>query len=208
MKNFKTSVFLAGALTLGLAWEVTANEISLQPNNTLNSESTSTVEIAQGFAGQCRLTNRTTDIFSQPSVGAASQRLRILSPETKVTLGDVVSNGWISVTAPVEGYIIARYLKPCPGGTATSPKPNPTPTPTANTTPGCRTTNVGLIIRPRPVAGSLPLVGSVAAGSNVTITGATEKDSVGRTWYRISAPQAGWISGGVGNNSNLVNCPS
>ncbi|MGB3693638.1 MAG: hypothetical protein WA865_13340 [Spirulinaceae cyanobacterium] len=205
MKKIKASIFLAGALSLGLAWEATASEVSLQPTNTLNSESTSTVQVAQGFEGQCRLTNRTADIFSQPSVGNASQRIRILTSDTRVTLGSVVSNGWISVTAPVEGYIIARYLKGCPGGnTAANPQPTPTPTPTTGS--GCRTTNVGLIIRPRPIAGSLPLVGSVAAGSNITITGAAEQDSVGRTWYRISAPQAGWVSGGVGNNSNLVNC--
>ncbi len=203
MKKIKASVFLAGALSLGLAWEATASEVSLQPTNTLNPGSTSTL-IAQGFEGQCRLTNRTTDIFSQPSVGNASQRVRILTPDSRVTLGSVVSNGWISVTAPVEGYIIARYLKPCPGNTTTNPQPT-TPAPTASGS-GCRTTNVGLIIRPRPIAGSLPLVGSVAAGSNITTTGETQQDSVGRTWYRISAPQAGWVSGGVGNNSNLTNC--
>lgn len=169
-----------------------------QDSKPTSSQSLGNVQLAQ-LVGQCRAASRTIDIFTEPSVGPTSDIVRTLEPNQRVTLASVGSAGWIQVSAPASGYVIARYLKSCSG---TTPPP---------TTGSCRRVlnpPEGLIIRSQPTSNSSQ-VGSVLVGTTVKVTGASSVDSAGRTWVEISAPRSGWISSGFpsGNLSAPFSCP-
>ena len=160
------------------------------------SQSMGNIQLAQ-LAGQCRAAARTMDIFTEPSVGPTSDIVRTLEPNQRVTLAGEGSAGWIQVSVPTNGYVIARYLKPCSGN----------PTPVKGT---CRrvVTPEGLVVRSQPNSSS-SLLGSVLVGTTVRLTGSSNVDSTGRTWVEISAPRSGWISSGFpsGNLSEPFSCP-
>ncbi|MBF2027085.1 MAG: SH3 domain-containing protein [Oscillatoriales cyanobacterium C42_A2020_001] len=66
----------------------------------------------------------------------------------------------------------------------------------------------GLVIRANPST-SAQRVGGVGRGERVTLTtspATTNRDGAGRTWVQISAPNAGWISNGIGGPGFLVYC--
>lgn len=169
---------------------------SLQETTTTSSLSSGNIQLAQ-LAGQCRATTRTIDIFTEPSVGTSSDIVRTLEPNQRVTLAGEGSAGWIQVSSPASGYVIARYLKSC----ETNPRP---------TTGTCRriiAPSEGLIIRSQPTSSSSQ-VGSVLVGTTVKVTGASSVDSAGRTWLEISTPRSGWVSSGFpsGNLSAPFSC--
>lgn len=170
---------------------------SLQETTTTSSLSSGNIQLAQ-LAGQCRATTRTIDIFTEPSVGTSSDIVRTLEPNQRVTLAGEGSAGWIQVSSPASGYVIARYLKSC---SETNPPP---------TTSTCRRViapSEGLIIRSQPTSSSSQ-VGSVLVGTTVKVTGASSVDSAGRTWVEISTPRSGWVSSGFpsGNLSGPFSC--
>lgn len=169
---------------------------SLQETTTTSSLSSANIQLAQ-IAGQCRASTRTIDIFTEPSVGTTSDIVRTLEPNQQVTLAGEGSAGWIQVSSPASGYVIARYLKTCSG---TNPPP---------TTATCRRViaSSGLVIRSQPTSGSSQ-VGSVLVGTTVKVTGASSVDSAGRTWIEISTPRSGWVSSGFpsGNLSAPFSC--
>jgi hypothetical protein len=168
----------------------------LQETTTTSLLSSGNIQLAQ-IVGQCRAATRTIDIFTEPSVGTNSDIVRTLEPNQRVTLASEGSAGWIQVSSPASGYVIARYLKSC--GT------NPPPTKAT-----CRRViapSEGLIVRSQP-ASSSSQVASVLVGTNVKVTGASSVDSAGRTWVEISTPRSGWISSGFpsGNLSAPFSC--
>lgn len=169
---------------------------SLQETTTTSSLSSGNIQLAQ-IVGQCRATTRTIDIFTEPSVGTSSDIVRTLEPNQRVTLAGEGSAGWIQVSSPASGYVIARYLKSC---SETNPPP---------TTSTCRRViaSSGLVIRSQPTSGSSQ-VGSVLVGTTVKVTGASSVDSAGRTWVEISTPRSGWVSSGFpsGNLSAPFSC--
>ncbi len=154
------------------------------------------VQLAQRLVGQCRAANRTIDIFTQPSVGPASEVVRTLETNQRMTLAsDGDNSGWIQVSAPANGYVIARYLKLCSG---------------PQTSNVCRRANVALSIRQNPTTSST-LLGAVPDQGVVKLTNPqqSEVDSAGRTWVAITAPINGWVSSGFpeGNLSPTFSCP-
>ncbi|NJL02694.1 MAG: SH3 domain-containing protein [Spirulinaceae cyanobacterium RM2_2_10] len=155
--------------------------------------------IAQTPDGQCRQANRRMEIFSEPTVGPNSRFVRTLQPGEQVVLAGSANNGWIPVQVPTVGFVIARYLTAC--GTAVVP-----PTPPTRPATACRRATLNLAIRPRPVAGTEPVVGGVAEGQTVTITQTTQRDADGRIWFEIVAPSRGWVSGGRAGTVNLTSC--
>jgi uncharacterized protein YgiM (DUF1202 family) len=196
------ALILLGLNTVGSleAHAATIGDITLgsplQETTTTSSLSSGNIQLAQ-IVGQCRAASRTIDIFTEPSVGTNSDIVRTLEPNQRVTLASEGSAGWIQVSAPASGYVIARYLKPC--GT------NPPPTKAT-----CRRViapSEGLIVRSQP-ASSSSQVASVLVGTNVKVTGASSVDSAGRTWVEISTPRSGWISSGFpsGNLSAPFSC--
>lgn len=168
---------------------------SLQETTTTSSLSLGNIQLAQ-LVGQCRAATRTIDIFTEPSVGTSSDIVTTLEPNQQVTLAGEGSAGWIQVSSPASGYVIARYLKSC----GTNPRP---------TTGTCRRViaSSGLVIRSQPTSSSSQ-VGSVLVGTTVKVTGASSVDSTDRTWVEISAPRSGWISSGKpsGNLSAPFSC--
>ncbi|MDB9312883.1 SH3 domain-containing protein [Spirulina sp. CS-785/01] len=171
--------------------------------------------------GVCRQTNRTLDVFENPSVNLESRSLATLKPDVQVILTGEITSGWVQISQPTEGYVIARHLKPCPIDTAdatpeetpeeedeTSPeRPVGSPEALENIKEGrCRRAITDLAIRSRPEAGLEPSLGSVREGRTATLTGNTSLDEDERIWLEISAPVAGWISGGRDGGSNLVLC--
>jgi hypothetical protein len=139
--------------------------ISTQEVTPTLSQSSSNIQLAQ-LAGQCRAAARTMDIFTEPSVGPTSDIVRTLEPNQRVTLAGEGNAGWIQVSVPASGYVIARYLKPCGNN----------PIPVKGT---CRrvTTSEGLVVRSQPNS-SASLLGSVLVGTTVRLTGASNGGSL------------------------------
>lgn len=187
------------------------------PDARLEVESTSVTVVAQAPTAinpadpNCRQTNRTVDIFSQPSVGSDSSTIGILEQDARVTIASAGANGWVPITAPMSGFVIARHLKPCAAVTGEAPKPaQPTfqqhPT-LVNLTPGsCRSAALDLVVRPRPEVGAEPAAGRLQQGMRITLTGESRMDSESRLWLKISAPYAGWVSGGQEGGTNVAFC--
>lgn len=158
-----------------------------------------TLELAQ--AGQCRAANRTLDIFSRASLLVDSLTVYTLAPNEEVTLVEGATNGYARVSAPANGYVIARYLKSC-GGTPPPPPPGRL----------CRNVLVpgGLVIRSGANT-TASQVGTVAQNARVSLTNPRDRrlESSGRAWEHIVAPTTGWVSSGFpdGNLSTPYNCP-
>lgn len=168
-----------------------------QQSKPTSSQNLGNIQLAQ-LAGQCRAAARTIDIFTEPSVGPTSDIVRTLEPNQRVTLASEGNAGWIQVSVPASGYVIARYLKPCTG---------PTPPPPRGTCRRVIAPSEGLVIRSQPSSSSSQ-VGSVLVGTTVKVTGASSVDSAGRTWVEISGPKSGWLSSGFpsGNLGDPFSC--
>lgn len=192
-------------LTLGLTlvlnpfgnWQAIASPVIDTPStNTAQVQRSGNVQLAQ-IVGQCRAATRMIDIFTEPSVGPTSNVVRTLDTNQRVTLASEGSAGWIQVSAPVNGFVIARYLKTC--GTTPPPK-------------SCRRVLAppdGLIVRDQPDANSAR-VGSVYVGNTLRVTGNTSVNTTGRTWVETTTPVDGWVSNGFGDGGNLsapFSCP-
>lgn len=187
------------------SWDAIATPVSntTTANSIQNSNPTplrGDVQLAQRLVGQCRAANRTIDIFTEASVGPTSEVVRTLESNQRVTLAsDGDNSGWIQVSSPANGYVIARYLKLCSG---TTPPPQ-----TSNV---CRRANVALSIRQSPSTSST-LLGAVADEGVVRLTNPQQSqvDSTGRTWVAITAPINGWVSSGFpeGNLGPTFSCP-
>lgn len=158
------------------------------------------LQLAQGIVGQCRAANRTIDVFSEASV--VSGTVRTLGGNEQVTLANEGENGWIQISAPVSGYVIARYLKGC--GDVSKP-----PQPTSEKL--CRKVTYrgsgGLAIR-SPNLNS-PKVGAISYNSTVTLWDPPDFQTIsGRGWTRIAAPISGWVTTGrpQGNFGSRFSC--
>lgn len=169
------------------------------------TESTAPTAAISATDPNCRQTNRTVDVLSQASVSGTSETVAILAPETKVKITGAGSNGWVPISEPVAGFVIARHLTACSRIT-TRPTFTQHPTLTNLTAGMCRRANLDLTVRPRPEAGAEPRVGSLNEGMKATLTGETAMDAENRLWLQISVPFAGWISGGQEGGTNVSLC--
>lgn len=155
------------------------------------------VKLAQGsLIGQCRAVNKKVSVYKQASTTGAI--VSTLNAETKVTLADNGSNGFIGISSPVSGYVQVVNLKPCSGTTP----------PTGNT---CRRViqPLGLAIR-REASPDALSIGGVAYLERVDLTttpATSKKGPDGRNWVQIAKPAAGWVSNGFPGSSNLGLCP-
>jgi hypothetical protein len=158
--------------------------------------------------GQCRAAKVQIPVFKLADV--TSEAIRLLSPDEQVTLAanSVDTNGFISISTPVVGFVQAANLKPCGSSSSGS-------TGTTSSTPKelCRRVvrpPQGLLIRREPST-SAAQVGSVYYLRKVTLTTnpATVKQADNRDWVEIAAPVKGWVSNGLESEprSNLAYCP-
>ncbi|NEO87963.1 MAG: hypothetical protein F6J87_27445 [Spirulina sp. SIO3F2] len=172
-------------------------------------------ESSPSLIGQCRLTNRTLSVYTKPSVAADSDIAATIPAQTRVTLASDGTGGWIKISEPARGFIIARHLTACPTATAPTPEPE-TPnddfpftqhSALVNLTSGaCRQAIVDLAIRPEPRSEARPFIGSVKEGETMTLTGQSQMGDEYRLWIRISKPYPGWVSGGVEGGTNVELC--
>jgi len=187
--QLSAGVLAMAIATAGISLPAVAETEAVQPANA-----------AQGsIIGQCRAVNKKVSVYKQAS--ATGSTVSTLNPDTRVTLADTGSGGFIGISSPVSGYVQTANLKPCTGGT-------PTP-PTGNT---CRRVlqPLGLSIRrePSPTAAYVGGVPNLARVSLTTNPATVRLGADGRNWVQIASPAAGWISNGSpGGSSNLTLCP-
>lgn len=167
------------------------------------------------LAGQCRLTNRRVSIFSEPSVGPDSTMLNTIAPQAQVTLASDGKDGWIQISQPTAGHVIARYLTFCPTDSSDrrSDVRNPVdllpihPTLTNLSSGACRRAVEDLAIRSAPNRETSNVVGSVKEDQTMTLTGRSEIESESqRVWLQLSQPRSGWVSGGIESWTNVELC--
>lgn len=136
-------------------------------------------------------------------VGLRERVLITTNPAT--TSKDADGRTWVQISQPSAGWVSNGFnptnLSVCSG----SPIPPPAPS-------RCRRVinpSAGLVIRQNASAASAS-VGGVGLYQRMTLTTApatTSRDSAGRTWVEIEAPARGWVSNGLGGQSNIGTCP-
>ncbi len=192
------------------------------------------LKLAQrSLVGQCRSAKVQIPVYK--TADTTSEALRLLAPDEQVTLaGNAVKpNGFIGISAPIEGFVQAINLQSCNSNTATVPSPStsditvPSPSPSASPTTApsptaspatstnkdlCRQVvrpTQGLLIRRGPGVRTA-LVGRVAYLGKVTLTTnpPTTKRADDRDWVEISLPVRGWVSNSLLTEpqSNLAFC--
>ncbi|NEQ24510.1 MAG: SH3 domain-containing protein [Microcoleus sp. SIO2G3] len=187
---------------------------------------TAAAQVAQAV-GECRQVLRLERFYNAADV--ASDRIVDIAAGSNVTLAGPVnqpSTGWIRVSFPAQGYILAAFLAPCGSVPTPTPSPTPTPTPTPTPSPSPPQSNAcgivtasSLAIRsgPSTLSGA---TGSIASGNGFRIIGGPQTQTTpasdrGRVWVRINRNGAqGWIpeTGPTGFNSGTnirrVTCSS
>ena len=123
--------------TLGSQIPATSS-ITSSANNITQASETTPFQLAQGLVGQCRQTGRVERVYTSANVTAA--RVADLPRGTRVTLAGPVNQpepGWIQISAPNSGYILASFLQTCAATATPTPRPtaSPSPRPTATPTP-------------------------------------------------------------------------
>jgi hypothetical protein len=176
-------------------------------------------QLAQTVETGCRQVNVTTGVYAQPSLDSSSRS--ILSSGQTVQLELIgTGTGWARITAPVIGWIEAKYLTPmtaCTGITATPQAIQPTQaTPGTITGTAARTVTVmcevlpneGLVVRSEPTTTGNTALYTIPKGvhqfqfTNDHLR--SHSGNLQRYWAYITAPYQGWISLGiVGGSFNL-----
>lgn len=143
---------------------------------------------------------------SAQRVGGVGQGERVtLTTSPATTSKDGAGRTWVQISAPSAGWISNGIGGP---GFLVYCGPTPPPPPPSR----CRRVinpPEGLAIK-REASRTSATVGGLAQYQRFTITtspATTRKDGEGRTWVQIEAPTAGWVSNGLGGQSNIGVCP-
>ena len=132
----------------------------------------------------CRLVTARNGLNVRQEPTVNSQAIGIINNGRTVTIQNRGTNGWVPITAPVQGYVYGGFLATCE--TATVPPPST-----------CRrvVANQGLPVREQPTPDGTT-VGVVARGRRVTI------ESLGANgWVPITVPLRGYVQ-----SENLAYC--
>jgi hypothetical protein len=238
-KGFGSAVFVhvaAGLLTIAASGALAdepnraAGSQESEQHRGLLAQLTQNQLLAQTVETGCRQVNGTTGVYAQPSLDSSSRG--ILSTGQTVQLELIgTGTGWARITAPVVGWVEAKYLTPmtaCTGITAApqavqSPQIIGTPARTAigtgtGATTGTVTRTVtvmcevlpseGLVVRSEPTTTGNTALHTIPKGVHqFQFTNDHLRSHVGnleRYWAYITAPYQGWISLGiVGGSFNL-----
>ena len=200
-----SQVALSGLIAGSLSLMFAALARSTVPN------AAAPTEVAQA-AGECRQVRRLERIYSAADV--ASDRIIDIQPGANVTLAGPVnqpSTGWIRVSYPAQGFIVAAFLVPCG-----SVRPTPTPTPAQSNACGLVTAS-SLAVRSGPST-LANATGTVFSGNGFRIVGGPQTQTTpasdrGRIWLRINRygvqgwiPETGPSGSDSGTNIRRVNC--
>ncbi|NET32173.1 MAG: SH3 domain-containing protein [Cyanothece sp. SIO1E1] len=119
------------------------------------------------------------NVYSNPG-GSITSRLE---NQDEVTIVNRGANGWVPISAPFSGYVIASYLKLC------NQVGNP-PTQPPVSSVSCRQVVIGsgaVVLNVRSSANG-PVIGTLENGNRVTIVGSTTG-----SWTQISSPFGGYV---------------
>jgi hypothetical protein len=174
------------------------------------TSSSGSLKLAQAsLVGQCRAAKQQIPIYRGSNI--TSEAIVLLPTDGQVILAEnsANANGFISISAPVPGFVQAINLRPCNGGAVIPPNTAPNPSNQSLCRQVVRPPQ-GLLIRREPRIAAEPPMGGIAYLGRVTITTnpATVKRADNRDWVEISSPVRGWVSNGLVTepNSNLVYC--
>jgi hypothetical protein len=173
--------------------------------------------LAQGLRGQCRQAYQNIFIYRTRSLSEVISS--VVQDERVILAEDSARDGWIAVSSPTTGFVEARYLKLCDRAVSPAPPSLPPLSPPPSTArPNLPSSSVcrrvtygepeGMTVRSGPSV-DYARVGGVFFGDRVTINpAATQLDSQGREWLRMTSPMNGWISNGFPafSESNLGAC--
>ncbi len=178
---WKLSIAFAASLTLG-ATNLTAASRAASAASSPNQDDNQRV-VAQANCRRVKTSGTPLNVRSSPNGPITGT----LAQGTIVTIEGTASNGWVMISSPQKGMVFEQYLTSC-DATTTTTQATPTQTQPATTArANCRrviSTN-GLNVRSSPNG---PIVGTLAAGAEVTVEGA-----VNNNWVMISAPQKGMV---------------
>ena len=142
------------------------------------TRSEGSLKLAQAsLVGQCRAAKVQIPVFRLANT--SSEAVRLLAPNEQVTLaGNVVDpKGFISISDPVPGFVLARNLIPC-SSTTTGTTSGTTTGTTTDTTTG--TTNDGT-------------TGTTNGGTTGTTTGGTTGNTVKDRCRQVARPPQGLV---------------
>ncbi len=189
------------------------------------------VQIAQSSELGCRQTNSTTGVYEEPNLD--SKALGILPVAQTVRLEILgTGTGWTRISQPLVGWIKAMYLTPdapCDSLAVSPTDPFPSPSnPSPNlpatgsqlpmiqpprsqvppTSARCSVlTASGLDVRSAPTVADDTYLATLRPGTYLfKFTGDTKTEATPQgtlRWVYITAPLEGWISLGLGRDSNL-----
>lgn len=154
---------------------------------------------------------RATPNTNSALVGGVAQGQNItLTTNPATTSKDSAGRTWIQISAPAQGWVSnglpsngVGHIVFC-SGDQTPPPPPPN---------RCRriiNPPEGVVIRSQPSRTAGSVVGGVGLNERITLTTVpptVNRDAEGRNWVQIEAPRAGWVSNGLGGQSNIGLCP-
>lgn len=208
----------------------TAETSVFQPNGANISRSQTTdvpVQVAQAAIGECRLTRRLERIYVDPFLYSA--RVADISGGTRITLAGPVDQpqyGWIQISEPYRGFILATFLTFCEPSPTPSPSPTPTPSPSPSPSPSPTPTPgnaCGIVTQPELSIRRQPstlseIVTFITVNQGFRITGPSRTQTTpsfeqGRIWVPINRyGTTGWLAetgpNGQGRNFRRVSCSS
>ncbi|WP_413256126.1 SH3 domain-containing protein [Floridanema fluviatile] len=179
----KYSAIVSSLLLSATAFTAPSLAVSLNQNQEVkpaSSESITTQNQSEYLVAQvsesCRQVSARSGLYVRQQPTVNSQAIGIINNGRNVTIANEGDNGWVPITAPLDGYVFANFLSPC--DVATVPPPT-----------SCRrvVAERGTSVWQAPSADT-PSLGLVANGRRVTI------ESLGENgWVPISVPFKGYV---------------
>jgi uncharacterized protein YgiM (DUF1202 family) len=174
-----TSILLSAAVFYTPAFAVSPNQFQsnqFSVNSTL-SQTENNYLLAQATDTSCRQVIARSGLYVRTEPTVNSTALGIIQSGRNVTIANTGgNNGWVPITAPMEGYVYGGFLGLC--DTATAPPPS-----------NCRrvVATGGAPVRQQPTLEASRL-GAIRYGRRVTI------DNFGANgWVPITVPIRGYI---------------
>lgn len=153
---------------------------------------------------------RATPNTTSAVVGGVEQGQNItLTTNPATTNKDSAGRTWIQISDPARGWVSNGLPGSGIGHIVYCSDNQAPPPPPPNRCRRVINPPEGLAIRSQPSRTS-GIVGGVGLNERMTITtvpATVSRDTEGRTWVQIEDPRAGWVSNGVGGQSNIGICP-
>ncbi|MDX2244515.1 MAG: SH3 domain-containing protein [Leptolyngbyaceae cyanobacterium bins.302] len=191
----KTVIFAAGGAIAATSLPLSALAQPISPTDPLCRQ------VARPPEGLAIRRSPSTSAAQIDGVGLRERVLITTNPAT--TSKDGAGRTWVQISQPSPGWVSNGFNPTNLSVCSTTPPPPPSRCRRVINPPD------GLVIRQSASATSAS-VGGIGLYGRMTLTTApatTSRDSAGRTWVEIEAPARGWVSNGLGGQSNIGICP-